>query len=289
MGAFGDILRSKRQELGYSLDQVEEETKIRKYYIKALEEENFSVLPAKVYAIGFVRRYARFLSINEDEAVEWFKDMVYPEQEEVIDEAPLEEHRVHVNISWKSIAVGLIFLVLSIWIGKSLVGYISDQVREEKPRPSVVDNLPDTPRTDTKPKPKPDSASNVENPVQVDTSQSTPPATKPKQPEERPGGVPPQPPSPVTPPSTEPETPPATGKTTVNLRATDRSWVDVYVDGEHRYSGFMNPNEETGFEGSTITVNLGNAGGVQVTVDGKNLGYLGASGQRVNKSFTATP
>ena len=53
---FGEKLREAREAKGYSLDYIEEETKIRKLYIEALEQETFDLLPPKVYATGFVRR-----------------------------------------------------------------------------------------------------------------------------------------------------------------------------------------------------------------------------------------
>jgi cytoskeletal protein RodZ len=59
----GSVLRSRRQEMGLSLEQVAERTKIRKAHLDALEEEAFDVLPGKVYVIGFLQNYARFLGI----------------------------------------------------------------------------------------------------------------------------------------------------------------------------------------------------------------------------------
>ncbi len=62
MDGFGERLRATREWLGITLDEVEAETKIRKLYIEALENENFAILPPQVYAIGFVKQYARVLS-----------------------------------------------------------------------------------------------------------------------------------------------------------------------------------------------------------------------------------
>ena len=71
--AIGEKLKEERVRLGYSLEEVEEETKIRKYYLEAIENENFAVLPPKVYAVGFVKRYAKFLGLDEQEFANEFK------------------------------------------------------------------------------------------------------------------------------------------------------------------------------------------------------------------------
>lgn len=56
---FGSVLRSRREKLGLSLDDLAASTRVRKTYLQALEEENLDGLPGKAYAIGFLRIYAR--------------------------------------------------------------------------------------------------------------------------------------------------------------------------------------------------------------------------------------
>lgn len=64
MRELGRILRSTRESLGFDLDEIEEKTKIRKRYLLALEEGDWSVLPGRVYARGFVRSYADVLGLD---------------------------------------------------------------------------------------------------------------------------------------------------------------------------------------------------------------------------------
>lgn len=64
MQELGRILREKRESLGLSLDDVEDKTKIRKRYVEALESGDWSVLPGRVYARGFVRSYAEVLGLD---------------------------------------------------------------------------------------------------------------------------------------------------------------------------------------------------------------------------------
>ena len=69
MGAFGDRLRREREMRGITLDEITESTKISRRHLEALEGEHFNQLPGGVFNKGFVRAYARFLGIDEDQAV----------------------------------------------------------------------------------------------------------------------------------------------------------------------------------------------------------------------------
>ena len=60
----GKALQNQRERLGMTLEDVENQTKIRKRYLEALEMGNWSVLPGEVYARGFVRSYAEYLGLD---------------------------------------------------------------------------------------------------------------------------------------------------------------------------------------------------------------------------------
>ena len=65
----GGRLRLRREERGHSLDEAEAETRIGRGYLEAIESDRFELLPAPVYARGFVRLYARYLDIDPEEAI----------------------------------------------------------------------------------------------------------------------------------------------------------------------------------------------------------------------------
>ncbi|WP_067931304.1 helix-turn-helix domain-containing protein [Alicyclobacillus kakegawensis] len=64
MRELGETLRRRREELGMDLDQVERMTKIRKRYLSAIEQGDWSALPGDVYGRGFVRSYAEALGLD---------------------------------------------------------------------------------------------------------------------------------------------------------------------------------------------------------------------------------
>ncbi len=69
MGSFGDRLRREREMRGVSLDDIAEATKIGTRLLRALEDEHFELLPGGIFNKGFVRAYAKYLGLNEQEMV----------------------------------------------------------------------------------------------------------------------------------------------------------------------------------------------------------------------------
>jgi len=63
----GRTLAQARETRGLDLREVEAETKIRIKYLRALEAEEWSVLPGPAYAVGFLRTYATLLDLDDDE------------------------------------------------------------------------------------------------------------------------------------------------------------------------------------------------------------------------------
>lgn len=57
-------LKEARIQAGYSIDEIAKDLNIRKQYLTAIEEEDYSILPGKVYAEGYKKLYARYLGIS---------------------------------------------------------------------------------------------------------------------------------------------------------------------------------------------------------------------------------
>jgi len=60
----GNSLREARLRQGLEFPRIEAETKIRGKYLRALEEEQFEVLPGETYVKGFLRTYADYLGLE---------------------------------------------------------------------------------------------------------------------------------------------------------------------------------------------------------------------------------
>ena len=73
---------------------------------------------------------------------------------------------------------------------------------------------------------------------------------------------------------------------TLTIRVRQDSWLEVSVDGVQALSTILPAGAEKVYHGKAASVRVGNAGGVDVLVNGKGVGSLGATGDVVERSFT---
>lgn len=71
--SFGEYLRGIRRMNRVSLEQVAEATRIRVALLRAIEQEDFTRLPAEVFCIGFLRAYAQVVGADGGEAVRRYR------------------------------------------------------------------------------------------------------------------------------------------------------------------------------------------------------------------------
>ena len=72
MPSLGDSLRQQREKRGITLDQAAADTRIREKFLKALEDGDLQSLPGAVYTKGFLRNYAEYLGLDDEESVVQF-------------------------------------------------------------------------------------------------------------------------------------------------------------------------------------------------------------------------
>ena len=73
MTELGTRLKEARLSKGYSLDDLQEITKIQKRYLMAIEEGNYSMMPGSFYVRAFIKQYAEAVGLNADEVLETYK------------------------------------------------------------------------------------------------------------------------------------------------------------------------------------------------------------------------
>jgi len=76
----GEQLRQAREAKGFSLDEVEKATGIRKRFLQAMEEGRFDALPGEIQLRGFLRNYASRLGLNGDDMLAVYERRTRPTQ-----------------------------------------------------------------------------------------------------------------------------------------------------------------------------------------------------------------
>lgn len=159
MAGEGKILWEAREKKGWSLSDAEEITKIRVRYIKALEEEEYELLPGTTYAKGYMRTYSKQLGLNSDEIVALYNSSIVPEFTPVLDQTkefvksrPLWNRRVIMAIM--AIITILLIIVVIKWVQPD------SKVAETPYTAPSVPTAPKTPVVETPP-PSPVVSQNV--------------------------------------------------------------------------------------------------------------------------------
>ena len=73
MFEIGNTLREARVRRNLTLQQVEEDIKIRVKYVQAMENEDWDVMPGVTYVKGFLRTYSTYLGLDPDVIIGEFR------------------------------------------------------------------------------------------------------------------------------------------------------------------------------------------------------------------------
>ncbi len=306
MGSFGDRLRREREMRGISLDEIATATKISARNLRALEEEKFNQLPGGIFNKGFVRAYAKFLGIDEEQIVaEYvtaseetessrefkFKEFSKPE----IKQDDEQEISLEPKSQWGTIAVIVLIAVL-IYAGYSTyqrkkLERAQQQSQSQAVAPPVSKPAPPpvTPVASTTPTPDTTTPSGTDQKT-ASTTDTTPKTETPK-----PGATKPAAQKSATDVPTATKPPADTAKSSaapspidLKVKVNKQSWVSIKADGKLLLSENLAAGTERTFKAADkIEVVLGNAGGVELSYNGKPVENLGG-GQDVRK-MTFTP
>lgn len=70
MNEIGEILKEARIEQGYTLDDLQQTTKIQKRYLQAIEDGNTDILPGRFYERAFIKQYADIVGLDGEKLLE---------------------------------------------------------------------------------------------------------------------------------------------------------------------------------------------------------------------------
>jgi len=288
MGVFGDKLRREREMRGITLAEMAESTKISKRWLQALEDEEFEILPGGVFNRGFVRAYARFLGINDEQAVsDYIAASNEPEPPE--DKFPLDVHQIKKDSPPLNPRRSYVPVLLAIL---ALVGVVGGWTAWVKHKPWQKSASDPHPATHAAPVNQPVSANNTASPsvaassIEGKSSTATADPSVPKsnaKGPDRKSDVPDK-----TPAEAEGNPKQATSDRdqdlsnsfNVVIKARQDSWISIVADGRPLWMGTMNAHSQRSITaGKELVLRTGNAAGIEVSYNGKALGALGKENQ----------
>lgn len=134
---FSERLKAARRKKHLTLSQAEEETKVRVKYLEALEDGNFADLPADVYSVGFLVKYAEFLNLDKEEILASYRrERGYQKNfEKIVPQAGLKDKKAY--LTPRVVVLTLVFLSIVVFLG-----YIFYAVRNFTSPPNLVISSP---------------------------------------------------------------------------------------------------------------------------------------------------
>ncbi|MBN1219981.1 MAG: helix-turn-helix domain-containing protein [Anaerolineae bacterium] len=255
MSQLGELLKTTREEQGLTLDEVSEKLHIRRHLLEALEENNFNAFPSPVITRGLIRNYARYLKLDPIQALTLYDgNGIVPVKGQRLTPNGIEFMNLSMApkplITWDVIIGVLLFL--AVIGGAGYIGY------------TTVIQPPITP-TPTK---TPEGSDSVDDNAALLLPTVTPTPT----------GTP----TPVPP--TDTPTPIVYGGVTVELVIKQPSWIQILADEMKVFEGILQPGERRSWTGQQrVAIRAGNAGGVEIYVNGDYKGIMGGEGQVVDQ------
>lgn len=128
----GGALRAARLRKGLDIGMVSQVLRIRREHIEAMEENDIANLPARTYALGFVRSYATHVGLDADECLRRFKADVLNQTEQ--DTLVFPEAKEEVRLPQGSLLILAVLLGVGIYAGW-YVSVSADRVATERVPP----------------------------------------------------------------------------------------------------------------------------------------------------------
>jgi cytoskeletal protein RodZ len=254
MSGVGELLRSHRTNRGVALEQIAEATRITVRQLEALEQERFEDVPGGVFRVSFVRQFARCVGADEEEAVRLLKARTSTNVE-------LASWEPSPEVRDPFLAAGL---------GSRLTQIVSGFLREHGSALAsvtvglllIVGGLY--------------SYQSWEVKKQQDAQQAKISAEAPPEP----AAPAPQPAAEATMQAASLEQTEPAAPILLRLEIVDTVWIRAVADGErvlegvYRAGGRLDPIEAN----KEVALKVGNAGGVSLALNGKDLGLIGPRG-----------
>ena len=303
MESLGAIFKEIRESNNISIEEVEAATKIRAKYLQAIEADDFDAIPGKVYAKGFVKSYARYFKIDQEPVIQELIEETFGGQRPVtpvVEEKPAEgtlkrqnkeKHSILEKIPAKErpiedkplnkkvsrlVGISVLFVVLLLAIGGIYSIFNKEDINNDEQNPPIVnseqDNLDEeNNNTDI-------DENNNENNTQTNEGQNEGQTAGQNEGQNQ---------------SVTPQEPVYDGLTLtltlldVEPSSVDKCWLQVTADGKLLWEETLNEGASKTIEAKeSIKIKAGNAGVVNINLNGKDFGTMGSYSQVVTREYT---
>jgi len=281
LAAVGETLRTQRELLGLSREDVERHTHLRIHYLQALERGDMDALPSTVQGTGMLKNYAEFLGLDpeplllrfaEDLQSQLFERRRQGTSRSRVTREPQKKLSMSRRFFSRDILIGgsiVIFLIVfALWAGMRIATARSAEEPEPTP-PSIADVLLPSSTASIEPTATATIPSPLDEAADADADAAA-------------GG-------PAVVVTEDPfALEDAERPIRIQIVIRQRAYMRITVDGEVEFDGRVIPGAAYAFAGDAgVEILTGNAAGLHVTYNEVELGVLGFYGEVVNFVITA--
>jgi cytoskeleton protein RodZ len=268
MASLGQKLKDERLRQGKQLRTIAEDLRIGSRYLEAIETEDWKQLPGGFFNRSFIRQYAQALGFDPSQIEEEFASIVKPEPAVDLDliaaahdpRTRRKEEKKLISVEPLRIASSGFFdsrtglavaaLVLLVAGGGALSLFVDRWNTPQEVRKQSNANVP-APVVPAPVAALEKASAGVNAQVASESAKVVPTL------------------------STDPN-----GNLTLNIEATEKTWIEVTADGKRIFMGVLEPGDKkliSTLQNAKMVV--GNAGGIAVSKGGRDIGPIGPRGQ----------
>jgi len=271
MSSLGLYLRGLREAKAMSLDDIARSTRVGRRHLEALESDTFGELPAPVFVKGFIRAYCEFLDASPEEALGLYR--------ETTGEAASSQGPLRPMPAPRPRRAGplTISVVLFVALGASLFA-LRIGLRTP-PKDTPVTSAPAKEELRTPPA-TPAGTGKAGIVAAASPTATKAPVTS---------GGPASPAASAAPPAAAPSIAPAQGEARPGnqrlvVRAIEPTWLRVQVDEGQVAEELLQTGAVREWSAARrFVLTVGNAGGIEIDLNGKRIPSLGASGAVIQR------
>jgi cytoskeleton protein RodZ len=258
----GAYLSQERKRRNISLADVAKATRIAPQYLEALERDEFHAFPASIFIRGFLRTYSVQIGLDPKEVLRMYET-------QTSSMAAFEKGGATRTRSKTEPLAKYISILLIMAVGVGVAFFFFFKGAPVPPSPSTTSS-PDALQSqvplakDSSPEPLPAPQKEV------------PKTLEDRKPEKSPEGL-----SAAVPLKAEKEKK-KERRHVLKVKATETTWLRIQPDDLPDFDALLQPDETATWTARRkFILTVGNAGGVEISFNGKPLGVLGESGQVV--------
>ena len=278
----GEILRRARMQAGLSLEDVKEQLKMKISQVQALEDMNFEAFSGWIYVTGYIRSYADFLGLDSDKVLLLLKNQTGRHQEKREYNLPEPSSETQMPDLWIIISAvaALVVILIAVIMVQAMSGNDEDVTgipEIESPPPVVATMDAGTQPAEQQVAPIEDSEIGYPPEAQQEmgrivgeigeVEEQEPIAEAPAEDVNTDSAVP----------ASEEE---ITHRIVINVN--EKSWVEIRDEtGKKIVSRVLNEGDSffVPDDANRMTMTTGNASGIELVVDGNELGAVGKRGE----------